>query len=60
VLGGWKKLHSKELHNLYSSPNIISMIKSRRMRWARHVVCLASFVVLSQHFPGGTGDNHEI
>jgi hypothetical protein len=35
--GGWKKLHNEELHNLYSSPNIITVIKSRRMRWAGHV-----------------------
>jgi hypothetical protein len=34
VTGGWRKLHSEELHNLYSSPSIIRMIKSRRMRWA--------------------------
>jgi hypothetical protein len=33
----WKKLHNEELHNLYSSPSIIRMIKSRRMRWAGHV-----------------------
>jgi hypothetical protein len=33
----WRKLHNEELHNLYSSPNIIAMIKSRRMRWAGHV-----------------------
>jgi hypothetical protein len=32
-----RKLHSQELHNLYSSPNIIRQIKSRRMRWAGHV-----------------------
>jgi hypothetical protein len=32
-----RKLHSEELHNLYSSPDIISQIKSRRMRWAGHV-----------------------
>jgi hypothetical protein len=37
VTGDWRKLHSKELHNLYSSPSIIRMIKSRRMRWAEHV-----------------------
>jgi hypothetical protein len=34
VRGDWSKLHKDELHNLYSSPNIIRMIKSRRMRWA--------------------------
>jgi hypothetical protein len=33
----WRKLHNGELHNLYSSPDIIRQIKSRRMRWARHV-----------------------
>jgi hypothetical protein len=36
VTGDWRKLHNGGLHNLYSSPNIISMIKSRRMTWARH------------------------
>jgi acyl-coenzyme A synthetase/AMP-(fatty) acid ligase len=34
----WRKLHNEELHNLYSSPSITRMIKSRRMRWAGHVV----------------------
>jgi hypothetical protein len=34
VTGGWKKLYNEELHNLYSSPSIIRMIKSRRLRWA--------------------------
>jgi hypothetical protein len=33
----WRKLHNGELHNLYSSPNIIRRIKSRRMRWAGHM-----------------------
>jgi hypothetical protein len=37
VTGDWRKLHNEELHNLFSSPNIITMIKSRRMRWAGHV-----------------------
>jgi hypothetical protein len=34
----WRKLHSVELHNFHSSPDIIRQIKSRRMRWAGHVV----------------------
>jgi hypothetical protein len=37
VTGDWRKLHNEELRNLYSSPNIIRMIKSRRMRWTWHV-----------------------
>jgi hypothetical protein len=37
VTGQWRKLHSAELHNLYSSPDIIRQIKSRRIRWAGHV-----------------------
>jgi hypothetical protein len=37
VTGEWRKLHNKELHGLYSSPSIIRIIKSRRMRWAGHV-----------------------
>jgi hypothetical protein len=37
VTGEWRKLHNEKLRNLYSSPSIISIIKSRRMRWAGHV-----------------------
>jgi hypothetical protein len=37
VTGRWRKLHNEELRDLYSSPSIIRMIKSRRMRWAGHV-----------------------
>jgi hypothetical protein len=37
VTGGWRKLHNEGLHNLYSSPSIIRIIKSRGMRWAGHV-----------------------
>jgi hypothetical protein len=36
VMGGWRKLHNEELHNLYSSPSTIMMIKSRRMIWPGH------------------------
>jgi hypothetical protein len=37
AIGGWRKLHNEELHNLYSYPSIIRMIKLRRMRWTGHV-----------------------
>jgi hypothetical protein len=37
VTGEGRKLHNEELHNLYSSPDIIRQVKSRRMRWAEHV-----------------------
>jgi hypothetical protein len=46
--GSWRKLHNDELHSLHSSPNIVRVIKSRRMRWAGHVArmgerCLQGF-----------------
>jgi hypothetical protein len=37
VTGEWRRLHNKELYAVYSSPNIIRVIKSRRLRWAGHV-----------------------
>jgi hypothetical protein len=40
VTGDWRKLYNEEFHNLYSTPNIIRMIKSRRMRWAGHVAVI--------------------
>jgi hypothetical protein len=39
MIAGWKKLHNEELHNLYSSPNIIKIIKSSRMICIGHVAC---------------------
>jgi hypothetical protein len=36
----WRNLHNEELTDMYSSPNIIRGIKSRRIRWARHVACM--------------------
>jgi hypothetical protein len=38
--GSWRKLHDDELHSLYSAPNIVRLIKSRRMRWVGHVACM--------------------
>jgi len=40
VTGEWSKLHNDELDDLYSAPNIVRVIKSRRMRWAWHVACM--------------------
>jgi hypothetical protein len=41
----WKRLHNKELDALYSSPNIIRVIKSRRLRWTGHVACMGGVEV---------------
>jgi hypothetical protein len=37
VIGGWRKLHNEEICHLYSSPSVLTMIKSRRVRWTVHV-----------------------
>jgi hypothetical protein len=40
VTGEWRKIHNEELNNLYCSPNIVRVIKLRRMRWAGHIACM--------------------
>ena len=40
VTGDWRRLHNEELNDLYSSPNIVRVIKLRRMKWAGHVVLM--------------------
>jgi hypothetical protein len=42
LIGEWRRLHNEELHDLYSSTNIIRFIKSRRMTWAGHVTCMGN------------------
>jgi hypothetical protein len=37
VTGGWRILHNEDRHNLYSSPHVVTMDKSKRMKWAGHV-----------------------
>jgi hypothetical protein len=51
--GSWRKLHNDELHSLYSSPNIVGVIKSRRMRRAGHVASMGEGEVLRGFWLGG-------
>jgi hypothetical protein len=52
VTGVWRKVHNEELHNLYSSPSIVRIIKSRRMRWAGHVARMGAEVECMQDIGG--------
>jgi hypothetical protein len=40
VVGGWRRLHNEAIHQLYTSQDVIRVIKSRRMRWAAHIACM--------------------
>jgi hypothetical protein len=51
--GSWRKLHNDELHSLYSSPNIIRVIKSKRMRWAGHLARMGWGEVFAGFWLGG-------
>ena len=54
--GEWRRLHNEELHNLYRSPNIVRVMKSRRLRWAGHVArmeeCRSAFKILTGKLTG--------
>jgi hypothetical protein len=56
VIGKWRKLHNGELHNLYSTQNIIRQKRSRIMRWTAHVVCMGEdgkvYKVLAENLEG--------
>jgi hypothetical protein len=54
--GSWRKLHNDELHSLYSSPNIVRVIKSRRMRWAGHVARMGEGRGVYRVLIGGPGE----
>jgi len=54
VMGEWRKLHNEELNDLYSSPNIVRVIKSRRMSWAGHVAHIGGEEGCVQCFGGET------
>jgi len=54
VTGKWRKLHNEKLHGLYCSPNIVRVITSRRMRWARHVARMVGKESRMQGFGGET------
>jgi hypothetical protein len=49
VTGGWRKLNNEELRDLYSSPSIIRIIKSRRMRWAGHVARMGGGIEYNEY-----------
>jgi hypothetical protein len=57
--GSWRKLHNDELHSLYSTPNVVRVIKSRRMRWVGHVARMGRRDVFTGFWLGGAkGRDH--
>jgi hypothetical protein len=60
VTGGWRKLHNEELHNLYSSPSTIRMIKPRRKRWEGHVARMGETKNAYKIFVGKPKQSYEM
>ena len=54
VTGEWRNLHNEELNDLQYSPNIVRVIKSRRMKWAGHVACMGESRGVYRDFGGET------
>jgi hypothetical protein len=50
VAGGWKRLHNEELHNLYISPNITRVMKSRKIKWVGHIARMGELKKCIQYF----------
>ena len=59
-MGEWKRVHNEELHGLYSSRNIIQVIKSRRMRWARQMERMGDRRGAYRVFVGGTEEKRPL
>ena len=55
VTGEWRKLHNKELNDLYSSTSIFQVIKLRRMRWAGHIACIGERIDVYRVYWGEDG-----
>jgi len=60
VTGEWRKLHNEELYDLYCSPNIIQLIRSRRMRWAGHVALIGEKRSVYRVFVGKTEGKRQL
>ena len=52
VTGEWRKLHNEELNDLYSLPNMVRVVKSRRMRWTGHVARMGEDIVVHRVLVG--------